>query len=52
VLVCHSDFRIADLKAGEEKHIRGENYILPADIDVLFARYGSDFMGGRNEAIN
>jgi len=41
----HSDFRIAGLKAGEEKHIRGKIYILPADIDVLLARYRADFPG-------
>jgi hypothetical protein len=39
----HSDFRIGGLKPGEEKHIRGKIYILPADIPALLARYHADF---------
>ena len=41
----HSDFRIGGLKPGEEKHIRGKIYILPADVNALLARYRADFPG-------
>jgi len=39
----HSDFRIGGVKAGEEKHIRGKIYILPADVEGLVKRYRGDF---------
>lgn len=44
VICClHSDFRIAGLRPGETKKIRGKIYILPADPDALLTRYRHDF---------
>jgi hypothetical protein len=44
VIVCvHSDFRIAGLKPGERKHIRGKLYLVPANEEGLLARYRRDF---------
>jgi hypothetical protein len=44
VAAClHSDFRIAGLKPGENKKIRGKIYILPAEVDQLLKRYRHDF---------
>jgi hypothetical protein len=44
VIVCiHSDFRIAGLKPGQRKRIRGKLYIVPADEQALRARYRRDF---------
>jgi hypothetical protein len=44
VITClHSDFRIAGLKPGETKRIKGRLYILPADVDALLRRYRRDF---------
>jgi hypothetical protein len=44
VIVClHSDFRIAGLKPGERKRIRGKLYLVPADEEALLARYRRDF---------
>lgn len=39
----HSDFRIAGLKPGETKKIRGKVYIVPADVEALLERYRRDF---------
>ena len=44
VLAClHSDFRVAGLKPGETKVVRGKLYVLPADVQRLLARYRRDF---------
>lgn len=44
VIVClHADFRIAGLKPGERKQIRGKLYLVPADEEALLARYRRDF---------
>jgi hypothetical protein len=50
VIGClHSDFRVAGLKPGETKHIRGKLYIVPADLDALFKRYQRDFPEQQNK---
>jgi hypothetical protein len=44
VVVCiHSDFRIAGLKPGETKNIRGTIYLMSADPAALLRRYERDF---------
>jgi len=44
IIVClHSDFRLGGLEPGESKSIRGKIYVIPADVEVLLARYRRDF---------
>lgn len=43
VITCmHSDFRIGGVKPGETKKIRGQLYIVPADVDALVKRFEQD----------
>ena len=42
--VCmHTDFRIGGLAPGEEKHIHGKIYLVPANENELLARFQRDF---------
>ena len=44
VVACmHCDFRIGGLNPGETKQIRGQVYVVPADLEKLQARYERDF---------
>ena len=44
VIVClHSDFRIAGLKPGETKKIRGKLYLTESEVGALAKRYAADF---------
>jgi len=47
VLAClHSDFRVAGLKPGETKFVRGRIYVVDADVERLLERYRRDFGAG------
>jgi len=39
----HSDLRLAGLKAGETRSIRGKIYVVPNDVPALLKRYANDF---------
>lgn len=51
VIEClHSDFRLGGLKPGERKTVRGRIYLVPADFELLLARYRKDFPEHRPSA--
>lgn len=39
----HSDFRLAGLKAGERRDVRGKIYLVANDLPLLLRRYANDF---------
>lgn len=44
VIVClQNDFRLGGLKPGETKRARGKVYVMENDVELLLARYRSDF---------